>query len=410
MSGTPLTPHEIKRTKDAWKESGYNQAQAAVLLDISRSTFQHRMQILKLKAPAVKDLPDIDRRAAQRAADELRDLRATIRRQARELNDADDLRATVFGLAKQDTTPPDWLPKVNDCCADTQVPILDFSDFHLGEYVNAEELDGINAFNKYIAAHRYRHMIEKTISLARNFMGTTKPNYPGIIYLRNGDLVAGDIHDLKETNDLKAQPAVRELVKMERWGIQQLQQEFGHVWTISTPGNHGRDTVQPHSKENAARNFDTLSAYMLEMAFESNEDCTFWTPESGDALFNVLGYTFLATHGDRIGTGGGRGFVGTAAPIARGAKKLTEYYAALGTTLDYILLGHFHTRMEIDNTFANGCLCGYTQYGKQFRFIPVPPEQWLLFVNAKHGVTARWAMQFASRPRIIKPVPFEPLN
>lgn len=412
MSTAPLPKEEIARTRRAWELSGGNTTKAAAILNIPRSTMQNRVQRLELKPPVRRfEAPEaLDVRAAQRQADEMRDLRKSVKQLTRELNEADDLRAAVFQLKQQDTTPPKWLVTAGTKKADVQVPILFASDFHVGEYIKAEELDGINAFDQHIARERYRKLIEKTIVLTRDYMGTTTPTYPGIIYIRGGDMVAGDIHDLKETNDLKAIPAVKLLVSLERWGLAELQKAFGHVWVINLPGNHGRDSDKPHSKEHAARNFDTLSGYMLELAFEDQDGFQFWSPESGDAVFNVLGHTFLATHGDKIGTGGGRGFVGAAAPIARGAKLLSDYYAALGITIDYRLIGHFHSRMEVANTFANGCLCGYSQYGKQFRFAPVAPEQWLLVVNAKYGVTARWAIQLSERPRVKGAPAFEQIN
>jgi hypothetical protein len=408
MSAPPIPKAEQKRTRDAWKKSNFNQCLASKLLGISRSGMQARVRILGLTVPTPKAGKPIDHEM-QRVGDELKNLKNALRVANKALNDADDLRTAVFNLAQQTTDPPEWLLNAHKGPAVAQVPILFFSDFHLGEYIKAGEMDGINAFDQHVAEERYRKMIEATVNLAFDHMGRAIPKYPGIIYLRGGDLVSGDIHDLKETNDLKAIPAVKKLVAMERWGLAKLRMHFKNVWVITIPGNHGRDSVLPHSKENSDRNFDTLSAYMLEVSCEGSS-YSFWTPESGDALFKVLGHTFLATHGDRIGTGGGRGFVGPAAPIARGAKLLANYYSALGYGVDYTLLGHFHTRLEIDNVFANGCVCGYSQYGKQFRFVPRPAEQWLLFVDAKHGITARWALQLSSKPAMPNAKPFEKVN
>lgn len=339
-------------------------------------------------------------RARQRLDDELSALRQQLRLAHRELNAGDDLRRAVFGLAEQRLKPPAWAVKLARPSA-PGVPMLVFSDAQWGENIQARELDGINAFNVEIAVARYRRMIEKTIDLAVGHM--VNPDYPGIIYLRGGDMVSGEIHqELRETNDLQSIPAVRSLVEQECWGIEKLLEHFGEVWVISVPGNHGRTTLKPFAKRYAETNYDTLSAWMLESYFKAKGESRvkFWTPPSGDALFKVYGWQFLLTHGDRIGSRGGQGFIGPAATIARGMKKLRDYYIQLGITVEFIIVGHFHTRLELEYGFANGSLPGASEYARDGRMTPSAPSQWLLFVHPDHGVTARWPIFLERRPRL----------
>lgn len=340
-------------------------------------------------------------RAAQRAADETQRLRNALRAAHREMNAESDLRQAVFGLARQRANPPGWTARVGRNVSAPGIPILFTSDFQWGETVAPREMDGINAFNKEIAQERYRRLIGKTIDLTCNHM--VKPDYPGLIYLRGGDMISGDIHEeLKETNDLQSIPAVRDLVANEIEGLRQLRARFKRLRVISVPGNHGRTTKKPQSKRYALTNYDTLSAWMIEQWFQASGDSgiTFHTPESGDALFRLFGWQFLLTHGDRIGSRGGQGFIGPAATIARGMKKLRDYYAELGQLIDYILCGHFHTRMELEYGFANGCLPGASEYARDGRMTPKPPSQWLLFCHRDYGVTARWPIYLETRPRI----------
>jgi hypothetical protein len=191
-------------------------------------------------------------------------------------------------------------------------------------------------------------------------------------------------------------------VAAERWGIQTLAERFGRVWVISVPGNHGRTRIKPQSKLYAEENFDYLSALMLEREFAAAGDkrVEFLTPKSGDALFRVAGFRFLLSHGDRIGSSGGQGFIGPAATITRGMKKLHDYYANLGHPLDYCLVGHFHTSLELEYGWSNGSLPGYSEYAMRFRMKPAAPSQWLLFVHPRHGVTCRWPIKLEERPRI----------
>jgi len=394
MSAPKLSPAEIKRTREAW-DATHNSVEAAKLLGIPRGTFQSRQRELGLVKP-VKTPEEM--KAARKQQEVVKTLRAQVAELTKELVAADNIRETVFALKDQDTTPPAWVLKPSAKKRTSQIPLLMLSDLHLGEYISGEEMDGINSFNVEVAKQRYRRLIEKTITLSRDHMGLQQPDYPGIVYLRGGDLIAGAIHDLNETNDKKALSAVKELVSVERWGLEQLKAFFGNVWVVSVPGNHGRDSDKPHSKEVVARSFDIQAAEMLELIYENDKAVTFWNPPGGDALFRLKGTLVGATHGDRIGTGGGRGFLGAVGPIMRGAKLFREYYSALGKNIDVVFMGHYHTSCELPgNIFANGCGCGVSQYSRQFRFTPRPAAQWLVFFG-DHGITARWEIQLADKP------------
>lgn len=339
-------------------------------------------------------------REKRRDTDKVIDLQRRLKLTERELNAADDFRHSIFNLAAQPIDPPEWsisLPKKGDSVSG--IPVLFASDFQWGEVIKANELDGINAFNSRIASERYKRLIERTIDLCHGHM--VNPKYPGIIYLRGGDMVSGDIHqELRETNDLASIPACIDLIEHECTGIRQLADKFGKVWVISVPGNHGRTTIKPHAKKYVETNYDYLIACMIEREFRNDPRVQFMTPMSGDARFKVYDWHFVLTHGDRIGSSGGQGFIGPAATITRGMKKLVDYYAGLRLHVDWCLVGHFHTAMELEYGFSNGSLPGYSEYAKTFRARPQSPTQWLFFVHPKNGVTARWKILLDTKARM----------
>jgi len=298
----------------------------------------------------------------------------------------DSIKRVCFQLSNLDLTVPFWAIKQLPAQS-PGTPMLHVTDLQWGEVVNKNEMDGINEFNSEIAEQRYRRLIEKTIDLCFNH--TSNPEYSGIYYLRGGDMVSGDIHEeLKETNDAASLPAVKHLVEVEIWGISELAARFGEVHVKSVAGNHGRTTIKPHSKKYAENNYDTLSAYMLEQWFSAKGDkrVTFETAMSADILFELHGWNILLTHGDRMGSRGGMGFIGPAATILRGMKKLRDYYSTLGKSLDYIITGHFHEALDLGYGYAGGSLSGATEYGRDFRFVPRPPIMWLLWVHPKIGI------------------------
>jgi hypothetical protein len=209
-----------------------------------------------------------------------------------------------------------------------------------------------------------------------------------------GDLISGEIHEeLSKTNDLMSIPAVRELATHLISGIDLLLRSFAcEVRVISVPGNHGRATKKPESKNFVMTSYDTLTAWLVESWFtaKGTKRITFTAPASGDAVVDICGWRFLFTHGDRIGSRGGMGMVGPAATVSRGMQRLIQDYAAEGTVIDHIMIGHFHSPMELEQGIVNGCLSGPSEYSRSGRMRPHPASQWMISVHPEHGICRRW--------------------
>jgi len=321
-----------------------------------------------------------------------------------------ELRDYLFGLThpEEGVSAPKWAVTLNAKKSD-HIPVLVASDFQWGEVIDEGRMGGVNKFNIRIAQERYRRLIERTIDISFNHL----PNntYRGIVYLRLGDMVSGDIHeDLNESNEEHAVGAVRSLVAAELWGIQQLQKHFKKVYVISVPGNHGRTTKRPMSKRGAFDNYDTLSSWWLESMLGQSKDIDFYTPSSGDAFFSLYGRRYLATHGDRIGSRGGQGFIGPAATIMRGMKKTFDICAGMHMAIDKMFIGHFHVAYELDYGWSNGSLPGYSEFARDNRMKPEEPTQWLLFFHKKYGATSRWRIRLSDEPYVPQSEEQEPFK
>jgi hypothetical protein len=156
------------------------------------------------------------------------------------------------------------------------------------------------------------------------------------------------------------------------------------------------------TKRGAVDNYDTLSAWWLESMLGANKNISFYTPESGDAFFSLYGRRYLATHGDRIGSRGGQGFIGPAATIMRGMKKTFDVCAGMHMPIDKMFIGHFHVAYELDYGWSNGCLTGYSELARDGRMKPEEPTQWLIFFHRKYGATSRWKIRLAPEPTVPK--------
>jgi hypothetical protein len=273
----------------------------------------------------VEEVSDPNIQQLNRLKDDVRLLKARAEYSEKQMHEATRIREQIFNLTE---VPPDATPNwtISSRSSDKEhTPVLVTSDFQWGEVISKENLDNLNEYNITVAKKRYKKVIEGTVDIAFAHMPNSK--YPGIIYLRLGDGVSGDIHDdLRTTNEAASIPAVRSLVASETWGLQQLAEHFKKVHVISVPGNHARSTLKPPTKK-IEDNYDVLSAWWLESIFREDKRFTWQTPNSADAVFPIYDRTYLATHGDNIGSRGGQGFVGPAATILRGMKKVTDEYS-----------------------------------------------------------------------------------
>lgn len=324
----------------------------------------------------------------RRSRVEIKELRARVRTEIRRADVAEDLRSSLFQLRDADLKPPRWTQKraARRSGSTLHVPILFTSDKQFGEVIRRGEMDGMNEFNAAIFAERYDAMIGKTIKWAdaieRGF-GATYDN--GIIYLRGGDEISGDIHEeLRETNDFGAVPAVKELVEYEREGAIRLRNRFGKVHIISIPGNHGRNTIKPHAKRYVATNYETIISLWLADSLRNEPGITCEVPESGYARFTAAGWRFELRHGDRMGSGGGVGWIGAPAPITKGHKKIRLDAATVDAPVDFVLTGHYHTSMKLPRGFGNGSFPGYNEYARQLGLDPDAAKQWLIFAHTQH--------------------------
>lgn len=294
-----------------------------------------------------------------------------------------ELMEAVTPLFQRTPQPPKWTSKAS---RKTQaLPVLFGSDRQFGEVIDADEMDGINAYNLQIAEERLQLFFDKGIRLITEHSGYN--DFPGVVYLRGGDEVSGDIHqELRETNALGGLAAMDALVDLECAGIEKLADEFGKVHVKSVPGNHGRTTIKPHSKKYAELNYDYILAKQIERFFRDDKRVSFQTPVSGDALFDLFGWTCLLTHGDRIGSRGGQGFVGPAATVARGFKKVADYQSQINRRVDFIFCGHFHTPLALEQGWCNGSVPGINEFARDNRMRPHPAQQWLFLFDEDYGV------------------------
>ena len=383
---------ELQAVVDAVVLANGNKAKAASSLGIPVSTLKDRL--VAASAAGITPLvtpPDAKGQVEKlkfQYEDKIRGLEAEVRNRTREELTAEAVRKYFFGLSEKPASPPKWVGKRENLASGPGVPTIFMSDFHWGEVVNPVEVEGINKFNLDIARTRFKTLVDKTVHLCKDHM--VAPEYPGIVCILGGDMVSGDIHqELAETNEGQTMQHVFDLFEHLSSGLSHLADIFGQVFVPCTYGNHGRNTQKPRHKGAAYTSFDWQLSCILEKHFKAIKDdrIRFYIPAGPDTLYNLMGHTYLLTHGDRMGVRGGDGQLGPLGPIARGVKKIKATYADLGIDIDTVLMGHYHQNLRLSDAIVNNCLKGFDEYAMSMRFSPSSANQALWWTHPDYGIT-----------------------
>jgi hypothetical protein len=318
---------------------------------------------------------------------ELTDLRRKVKLLSEDNLSNDMIRKVIFDLSTRVAEPPNWLGRQSKGASrGPGIPLLFLSDFHWGEVVDPDIVGNGNKFNLEIARKRLKNVAEITVDICMNHM--VNPKYDGIVVALGGDMVSGDIHEeLARTNDGFTIEHVFDLFSHLIGVLNMMLDNFPKVFVPTAYGNHGRITKQRPFKGAAQTNFDWMLYNMLEKHYQARGEkrIHFQTTTGYDNPFNIYDVSYLLTHGDRIGTGGGNGLIGAVGPIMRGAAKVRA--SSHGNDVDYVIMGHWHQYLSLPGVRVNGSLKGYDEFAKGMRFTPEPPQQSLWFTHPEHGVT-----------------------
>lgn len=386
---------------------------AADALNINPKTFRDRLARYKrehgiepdwtLGEGLERDVPEVEPPEARRESRDTAFWQRRAKALEKELASAETALSEISGIRSAHVQPAAWALPAPSAKRNRAVIGLLFSDLHMGEVIAPEEVLRINAFNPEIAERRAKRFFAAACEIGPRWGSDCAVQ--GAFLALGGDLISGDIHDeLKISNALTAHEQVRAAVAVIAGGIRHLKATYRRVHVASVPGNHGRTTLKPTAKLYARLSYDTLIASMVADAFVGDPDVTFQIGAAPDAIVPLLGHTVLLTHGDKMGSGGGMGFLGPMAPIVRGAKKIEAQQARANRRPDLILHGHFHTSGAPGNVLSNGSFPGYSEYGHALRAGLEPPQQWLFLLHERWGVREKAEIKLEDPSPPAKPV------
>lgn len=323
----------------------------------------------------------------ERLQSENRDLRAKYNLALRTKNIHGDIRDVAWAVMR--AIPPVVVePPHIGHGTNREDAILAWADWHGGERIDYDIMQGMNAYNPEIMCRRAQVTVDKTLSLLfENHSGTT---FETLYVFDLGDGVNGDLLDsAKATNALGVFEAMLLVARVKATALVELSAHIPVVF-VAVPGNHGRRAPKMDWKQ-PTETADWLVAEMIAALCKDNSRVTCHVPKAWTCAVEIRGYTHSLNHGYAAARGGYGGIPFYALQKADGLQTAME--VAQGQTVDFRWRGHIHTpatlpKMDgIGDQFMVGSLCGGGEYAKEELNRYGAPSQKLVGCHETTGVS-----------------------
>ena len=264
------------------------------------------------------------------------------------------------------------------------VPIIQLSDWHFEERVDADTINFLNEYNLEIAQKRWHCCIQNSMKLVQKERASSEINQ--IVIWLGGDFITGYIHEeLEESNYLSPTEATRFAKKQIISALEFYVKhgKFEKIVVICNYGNHGRTNKKPRVSTSYKNSYEWMMYHDIADYFKRNTKMEFIIPNGIFAYADVLGVTCRFWHGDTIGYGGGIG--GLTIPLIKAIHRYNQQRDA-----QYNFMGHFHQLWQATRDCqVNGSGVGYGAYAQRIGAPPEPPQQGFTLIDKKYGVTTK---------------------
>ena len=277
-------------------------------------------------------------------------------------------------------------PKSNHRGSTPQVVVAPLTDTHIGEYVDLQQMAGLNQYDFEIFNNRLHGWATQLLNLVSYRRNSADINELVVPLL--GDMISGDIHEeLSKTN---IDHCMGQMIRGANLIAQSLRFLAPHFESIKVPcvvGNHGRMTRKPPMKDKYM-DWDYLMYQWIAAFCRNHSNIHFEISQSFFHVFNVVDRNILIMHGDAVSGGGS-------------AQSLTKTISNLRSVLQYnqegfektqfdsVMLGHFHRVDEIDIDTGELHICGCMKGPDEFAFQRIQkashPKQIVTYWHPAHG-------------------------
>jgi hypothetical protein len=265
------------------------------------------------------------------------------------------------------------------------VPVLLFSDWHIGEVIRKEETEGFGEFNWNIARKRVFYTVDKFLAWVETHRRAFK--IEEAVVLGIGDYVSGDIHrELSVTNEFPVPVQAANAGLLLGEAVRRIAPEFEKVRFFGVGAdNHGRLTRKPQAKQKSTNSFSFLVHAIARQALSEHTNVSFYESEGAKKIVNVAGKKLLVEHGDSFA----RSWMGIpyyGFERARGREAARRMGKDRDLEFDYVIVGHFHVPAIVSgNILVNGSLSGTSEFD-HLAGRHALPAQVSFFIHPVHGI------------------------
>ncbi len=262
------------------------------------------------------------------------------------------------------------------------VPAIMLSDWHVGEVIQKDEMEGFNEFNYQIAEDRIFGIVDSFLHWVEAQRKIY--NIKTVSVLGLGDWVSGNIHqELIATNEfpLPVQTAKAGLLLGEV--LVRLSPHFDSVDVSEVGGdNHGRLQPKPQAKQKSTNSMSYL-VHTIANQYSAKQGNINTREAAGIKMVTEIAlHKFLLEHGDTVKAYMGIPYYGMNRERGREAMK------RMGTSkeFDYMGLAHWHVPGFVEGcVIINGSLSGTTEFDHSVGR-HAEPCQVAFMVHPKHGL------------------------
>lgn len=257
-----------------------------------------------------------------------------------------------------------------------------FTDWHIGEVVSPDEVEGFNAFDYAIACDRVQHYTKTCLNMTELY----RTNYTinELVIICTADFISGDIHDeLRVTNEWPVPVQCAKAGRLLGEAIRAAAPYFASVRVeFIVPDNHSRLTKKVQFKESGLNSYNYVVGYIAQMMVADVKNVTFNMYPQIQQVIEVQRMRYLCRHGNGIKGTWGIPYYGVDRVASQAAK--ARINRARKHHFHKLLIGHFHAPLRFGPWQIGGSLNGTTEFDHgSNRYAGPAQTMWL--VHPEHG-------------------------
>lgn len=257
----------------------------------------------------------------------------------------------------------------------SSIGFTQWSDWHIGETVKAEVVNGRNEHNPEVHAKRVEKLGQSTVQLVRSL------DLAYLVVHLGGDFINGWIHP--ENTETNSMTPIEETLSVEGSLIRSFDNLLNNtklnIKVIANVGNHGRMTKKYRFGSEVQTSYETLIYHNLAQRYSSNKRIDFVLPESSVVELEIGGQWCRFIHGHQVKYNGGVGGITVSLN-----KKVANWDKTQKCDMNFMC--HYHqAHMPNSKTMMNGSLVGYNGMALFYGFEYERAQQSFIMYHPEYG-------------------------